>query len=128
MRMALNMNSVMLNSEDYQKLADFYGQVLQKDPEMSDDTNGYIGYLAGNCFLSIGKHDKVHGKSQNPERTMIFFETADVQGEFERIKNIAGASVVKEPYSPDGAGKFYIATLADCDGNYFQLASPWDTK
>jgi len=31
--------------------------------------------------------------------------------------------VVKEPYE---MGKLWIATLADPDGNYFQLMSPWE--
>jgi predicted enzyme related to lactoylglutathione lyase len=122
----LNLNSIMLNSSDHQTLADFYGKVLQKKPEMKDKEHSYIGYLAGNCFISICYHDKVHGKSQNPERIILFFETNEVQDEFKRIKEIPGATVVKEPYSPDESGKAYIATLADPDGNYFQLVTPWN--
>ena len=122
----LNLNSIMLNSEDYQKLAAFYGEVLQKKPEMEDKDHGMIGYLAGNCFLSICAHDKVHGKNPNPERFILFLETTEVEAEFKRIKSIAGAAVIREPYSPDPAGKAHIATLADPDGNYFQLVTPWN--
>ncbi len=35
----------------------------------------------------------------------------------------AGAVVIKEPYEMQG---MWIATLADPDGNYFQLMSPWE--
>ena len=37
----------------------------------------------------------------------------------------AGAKVIKEPYEMGG---MWIATLADPDGNYFQLMSPWEGK
>ena len=120
----LNLNSIMIGSENPKQLADFYGKVLQKKPDM--DENGFTGYLAGNTFISIGQHDAVKGKSTNPERMIFFFETKDVQGEFERVSKIDGATAVKEPYSPDDTGKFMLATLSDPDGNYFQLSSPWD--
>lgn len=124
----LNLNSFMLSSGDYKKLADFYGQVLQKEPDMVDEEHDYIGYLAGSCFISICAHDKVHGKSQNPERIILFFETNQVEEEFNRIKALPGVMVVKEPYSPSGDSKMSIATLADPDGNYFQLVTSWDSK
>jgi len=121
----LKLNCLMLSSENPKALADFYGKVLEKKPEMEDAKNSFTGFVAGDCFLSIGPHDKVHGQSQNPERMIFFFETADVEAEFDRIKAIAGASVIKEPYSPSSDGVIGLATLADPDGNYFQLATPW---
>lgn len=124
----LNLNSIMLNSSDYKKLANFYGKLLKKEPEMVDDEHGYIGYLAGNCFISIGAHDKVHDKNQNPERIILFFESADVQAEFDRIKQIEGVEVIKEPYSPNGSSSHLISTLSDPDGNYFQVVTPWNAS
>ena len=120
----LNLNCIMLSSADPKVLAAFYGQVLEKKPEMED--NGFVGYEAGSCFIMIGGHDKVTSKSQNPERIIFFFETKDVQADFDRIKAIPGATVIKEPYSPSGDDKVGLATLADPDGNYFQLALPWN--
>ena len=38
----------------------------------------------------------------------------------------AGAIVIREPYSFEGFPDMWIATLADPDDNYFQLASPFD--
>lgn len=119
----LNLNSIMLNSEKPKELAGFYEKVLEKKPDMEE--NNYIGFMAGSCFLSIGYHDKVKGKSTSPERIMIFLEAKDVKAEFERIKGL-GAEVIAEPYQPGTDNdKFWLATLADPDGNYFQLASPW---
>lgn len=121
--MKLNFNSILLSSEDHKRLADFYSKVFDKKPEMEDET--YTGFLVGSCFLSIGDHDKVKGKSPNPERILFNFETDDVRGEFERIKKIDGAEVIAEPYEP-GEG-YLIATFADPDGNYFQILPPWDS-
>jgi predicted enzyme related to lactoylglutathione lyase len=118
--MNLNLNSLLVSSEDYKKLTEFYSKVLEMEPSMAEE--GYSGFLVGNTFLSFGAHDKIKGKNTNPDRILINFETADVKNEFERIKGL-GAKVITEPYSM-GEG-FWIATLADPDDNYFQLMSPW---
>jgi predicted enzyme related to lactoylglutathione lyase len=65
----------------------------------------------------------VHGKNADPARAIWFFETTDVKGEFDRIKGL-GAQIIKEPYEMQPG--FELATLADPDGNYFQLASPFE--
>lgn len=119
----LNLSSILLFSEEPKKLVQFYKKVLEKDPVMEDGE--YAGFSAGNCFLNIGPHDKVHGNNQNPERIMLNFETDNVKGEFERIKGL-GADVIAEPYQmEDWDG--WIATLADPEGNYFQLMTPWES-
>ncbi len=116
----LNFNSILLSSENQKELVEFYKKVFDKKPDM--DEGGYAGFLVGSCFFGIGSHDKVKGKSQSPERILFNFEAKDVKGEFERIKEI-GAKVIAEPYEMSGA---WIATLADPDGNYFQLMTPWE--
>lgn len=120
----LNLNCVMLGSEDPKALGEFYGKVLEKKPDMEED--GFIGFLAGSCFLSIGVHDKVSGKSVNPERIMYFFETTEIDKDFNRIKDIPGTTVVQAPYSPGEDDNMKLATLSDPDGNYFQLSTPWN--
>ena len=126
--MALNMNSIMLGSEEPKKLADFYTKVLgAPNPDWSDDANGWFGFQAGDGGVAIGPHSEVKGKSQQPGRIMFNFETSDVRGEFERIK-AAGADVVAEPYEPGGGDGMLMCTFADPDGNYFQLASPWNQE
>jgi len=100
--MALNLNSIMLGSEDSKKLADFYTEVLgPPNPDWSDDAGGWFGFQAGDGGLIIGPHSEVHGKSDQPARIMLNFATPDVTGEFARIK-AAGAEVVAEPYEPGG--------------------------
>jgi predicted enzyme related to lactoylglutathione lyase len=118
----LNFNSILVFSEDPKALSDFYKKVFDKDPEWDGD--GYIGFKVGAAFITFGPHDKVKGKSQNPERIMFNFETEDVRGEFERIKEL-GAQVIAEPYGDEeGKEDGFIATFADPDGNFFQLMSP----
>jgi predicted enzyme related to lactoylglutathione lyase len=65
----------------------------------------------------------VHGQNSSPGRIIFFFDTDDVKGEFERVKGL-GATVVKEPY--EMSDQFWLATFADPDGNYFQLATPYE--
>jgi predicted enzyme related to lactoylglutathione lyase len=125
--MALDLNNIMLGSGDSKRLADFYTKVLgAPNPEWSDEANGWFGFQAGASSLAIGPHSDVQGKNQQPGRVMLNFETSDVRGEFERIK-AAGAEVVAEPYEPGGGGML-MCTFADPDGNYFQLATPWNPE
>ena len=126
--MALNLNSIMLGSEDPKKLADFYSKILgAPNPDWSDEANGWFGFQAGGGGLAIGPHSDVRGKSKEPARIMLNFETPDVKGEFERVK-AAGAQVVAEPYEPGGGGGMLLCTFADPDGNYFQFATPWNPE
>src|SRR3982750_3794561 len=112
----LNFNSVLLSTEDVNKLANFYEKVFEKKPDMNEET--YKGFSVGSCFLSIGFHDKIHGAAKDSDRILFNFETNDVKGEFERVSKITGVKVVKEPYAMGEGGEFWIATLADPDGNY----------
>lgn len=116
----LNLNNVMLGTSDSAKLAEFYEKVLEKKPDMHD--GDWYGFQAGDTFLSIGNHSEVKGEAKEPQRIMINFATKEVKEEFERIKKL-GAKVIAEPYELQG---MWIATLADPDGNYFQLMPPWE--
>lgn len=118
----LKMMALMINSSDPAALAGFYRKVLG-DPMMERD--GYTAFDVGGSGLMIGPHDQVKGKNQEPARLIFNLETNDVQGEFNRIKGL-GAEVVQEPYHPGPAEEMWLATLADPDGNYFQLATPME--
>ena len=124
----LNFNSILVFSENPEELATFYEKVFDKKPEMKME--GYTGFQVGVGWITIGPHDKVKGKSNNPERIMFNLETEDVKGEFNRIKEL-GAEVIADPYGdeekPMEEGGGLVATFADPDGNYFQLMSPMPT-
>ncbi len=110
----------MIGTDQPKEMAAFYEKILDRKPDMVEE--GWAGWAVGEGFLGIGAHSEVHGKNTQPQRVMFNFEIAEVKEEFERMK-AAGATVVKEPYE---MGKAWVATLADPDGNYFQLMTPWE--
>jgi len=117
----MNFNSILIGSEDPQRLVDYYTKVFG-EPGFSD--GGYAGWQIGSGFVTIGPHSEVKGQSTHPGRIIWNIETPDVKGEFDRLV-AAGATVFKEPYSfEDMPGQ--IATFADPDGNLFQLMTPMD--
>ncbi len=118
----MDFNSILIGSEDPQRLVDYYTKLFG-EPAMSD--GGYTGWMLGSGFVTVGPHDQVHGKNAHPGRLIWNVETADVKGEFERLR-AAGAIVVREPYNFPDYPDSWIATLADPDDNYFQLMSPMD--
>jgi len=92
---------------------------------MVDD--GWYGFNAGGCFLTIGEHSEVDEAALEPQRIILNFETDDVQGEFNRLKEL-GATVVAEPYAFEEGEDVAVATMADIDGNFFQLMAPWEEE
>ncbi len=118
----LNLNSIMLGTMQIDVMAKFYEEVIGKPADMVE--GGWHGWSAGSCYLSVGEHSEMTGSAKDSGRVMFNFETTDVKGEFERIKAISGAKVVKEAYEMGGG---WIATFADPDGNYFQLVTPWES-
>lgn len=101
-------------------LAAFYEKVFGKPTDMTDTENGFWGWQVGSGFVGILTHSEMGGSAKDPGRVMLNFETAQVKEEFERIKAIGG-TVIREPYE---MGSGLIATLADPDGNLFQLMNP----
>ncbi len=118
----LNLNSIMVGSNQPKIMGAFYEKVFGKKPDMVEGE--WSGWQVGSCFFSVGEHSEMTGQSKEPGRIMINLETATVKEEFERIK-ATGATVVKEPYQM-GEDDMWIATFADPDGNYFQLMTPWE--
>ncbi len=116
----LNLNSIMIGTTQPKVLATFYEKVLGKPAEMVDDEHGFFGWQVGSTYFSILDHSEMGGNSKDPGRVMLNFETTEVKEEFDRIKAL-GATVIRAPYDMEGG---WLATLADPDGNYFQLVTP----
>jgi predicted enzyme related to lactoylglutathione lyase len=122
---AVNLNSILIGSEQPERLAEYYTRLFG-EPMWNE--NGYVGWMVGSGALSVGPHDEVHGSSAEPGRVIWNMSSADVRGDVERLK-AAGATVVREPYTPgDGeeSDEMLIATFSDPDGNYFQIMSEMD--
>jgi predicted enzyme related to lactoylglutathione lyase len=120
----MDFNSILIGSEDPQRLVDYYSKLFG-DPAMSD--GGYTGWQIGTGFVTVGPHDQVQGRNAHPGRIIWNIETPDVKGEFERFV-AAGAIVVREPYGFEEDPNAWIATLADPDDNYFQLMTPMEPR
>jgi len=118
----MQFNGILIGSDDPVRLIEYYTKVLG-EPGYADSS--YSTWLLGSGSVSIGGHSEVHGSNAQPGRLIWNLETPDVKGEFDRMK-ATGAIVVREPYSFEGFPDSWIATLADPDGNYFQLMTPFD--
>jgi predicted enzyme related to lactoylglutathione lyase len=116
----MNFNSILVGSENAPALVDYYTKLFG-EPGFSG--GGYSGWQIGEGFLTVGPHSEVHGKNAEPGRLIWNMESKEVHADFERLKS-AGAIVIREPYQMEGEPTAVIATLADPDGNYFQLTSP----
>lgn len=119
----MNFNSILIGSEDPQRLVEYYTKLFG-EPTWND--GGYVGWLLGSGAVTIGPHDEVTGTNPQPGRLIWNIESADVRADFDRF-TAAGATVVREPYGFEGMDGL-IATLADPDGNYFQLMSPMEPE
>lgn len=117
----LNLNSLMIGSTNPHVLVEFYTKIFSKKPDMPEEA--WAGWQVGSTFFMVGEHSEMKSKAKEPGRVMFNLETTEVEEEFERMTS-AGALGVKVPYEMGG---MTIATLADPDGNYFQLMSPWKT-
>ena len=118
----LNLTSIMIGTKQAGILAAFYEKVFEKPPDMASSENGFYGWQVGNVYFSVLEHSEMGGNNKDPGRVLLNFETPQVQEEFERIKALGG-SVIKAPYQ---VGDGWIATLADPDGNFFQLVKPME--
>jgi len=116
----LNLNSLMVGTSQPEVMSEFYTKIFAKPADMVD--GDWHGWQVGKAFFSVGKHSEIHGNSKEPQRLIFNLETKEVKAEFNRMKSL-GAQVIKEPYEMES---MMIATLADPDGNYFQLMTPWE--
>jgi predicted enzyme related to lactoylglutathione lyase len=116
----MKFSGVMVGSDNPKALGEFYTQFLGKPGFQQDE---WYGWQTGAQFM-IGAHSAVKGQNSTPERIMLALEVPDVKEAFEQVTK-AGAKVVAEPYKPDESQEMWLATVADPDGNYVQLATPW---
>lgn len=113
--------SLHINTDQPEPMGKFYAGVLGVEPAWS--SAGVTGFMVDGFRLEIAGHTQVSGPNSTPARHFFDLMVKDVYVEFERIVGL-GATVIQEPYAfADDAMTMVIATLADLDGNYFQLVS-----
>lgn len=117
----IQVGSLHITTNQQKELSNFYQRLLEIEPAWS--SNDVTGFMLGDFRLEIAKHDQVSGKNDTPARLFFDLMVEDVRTEFDRIVAL-GATVIQEPYDfADDGMKMVIATLADLDGNYFQLVA-----
>ena len=97
----LNLNSIMIGTKQPKVLGAFYEKILGKPAEMVDAENGFYGWQAGTAYFAVLDHSEMVGRTKDPGRVMLNFETQQVKTEFERIKALGG-TVIKAPYENGG--------------------------
>lgn len=114
------LDGILLSSEDSQKLADFYKDKvgLKCTMEFEMGENNEKGFEFADVKLYVNQHSEVHGKTKEPQRVILNFETEDIEEEVARLDK-AGIKKIKDTYHVEGYG--LIATYEDVDGNYFQV-------
>ncbi len=114
------LDGVLLSSEDSQKLADFYKDKvgLKCTMEFEMGENNEKGFEFADVKLYVNQHSEVHGKTKEPQRVILNFETEDIEEEVAKLDK-AGIKKIKDTYHVEGYG--LIATYQDVDGNYFQV-------
>jgi predicted enzyme related to lactoylglutathione lyase len=118
----MDFSGILIGSENAPALVDYYTKVLGAPSFVQDP---YTSWQIGSGFVTVAPHSEVKGRNASPGRIIWNIETKDVAGEFDKMK-AAGAIVITAPYEFEGSPGSSIATLADPDGNYFQLLSPME--
>jgi hypothetical protein len=78
----LNLNSIMIGTKQTKTLSAFYEKVLGKPADMVDKENGFYGWQVGDGYIGVLEHSEMGGKTKDPGRVMLNFETAQVKEEF----------------------------------------------
>lgn len=119
--MIKNIPSILIWSEDYRKLANWYVEKLGLKiiEEINHPKDTGVGFRVGNVYLWIGQHSKVKGKNKDMHRIMIDFEVDSVTKSYEELKG-KGVKFYALPFKAPTFDKWF-ATFFDFDNNILQL-------
>ena len=79
----MKLSGVLIGSADPQRLADYYAQVLG-EPGFAD--GGYVGWMFGSAWVTVGPHSEVTGSNPQPGRLIWNLESDDVRADAARIR------------------------------------------
>lgn len=119
--MIKNISAVLIWSEDYKKLADWYQDKLDLEvlEELNHPDDTGIGFQVGNVYLWIGQHSQVKGKNMDVHRHMFNFVVDSVTKSYEELE-AKGVKFLAKPFKAPTFDK-YFATFYDLDNNLVQL-------
>ena len=119
--MIKNISAILIWSEDYRKLADWYQDKLELKPleEMTHPDDIGVGFQVGNVYLWVGQHSKVKGPNKDIHRHMFNFVVDSVEEAYKRFE-ARGVKFLATPFKAPTFDK-YFATFYDLDNNLVQL-------
>ncbi|PIY69159.1 hypothetical protein COY90_02120 [Candidatus Roizmanbacteria bacterium CG_4_10_14_0_8_um_filter_39_9] len=113
--------SICLWSDDYEKLAGWYEEVLGfkvgRRLTFPDDTG--VDFDFAPTYFYVGKHDKVSGKNKDPYRIMIGFNVESISEAYEELK-VKDVTWIAKPFEGPPGG-FWCMTIQDPEGNILQF-------
>ena len=114
-------SDILIWSEQYRELADWYIEKLELTPieELDHPQDTGVGFIIGQMYLWIGQHDKVKGQNKDCHRIMFNFAVDSVSDTYEILKK-RGVKFFAKPFKAPTFDKFF-ATFFDLDGNMVQL-------
>lgn len=107
--------TLLLGSEDPERLASFYANVLGLEQLPSKH---HLVFRLSGARLRIIEHSEVGPRNPEPQRMILNLFVDDARAELERLQP-HGVTVVRPPAVMAWGG--YVATIEDPDGNYLQL-------
>lgn len=114
-------STVLIWSENYQALADWYkdklGLEVKKELNHPQDTG--VLFQIGDTQLWIGQHSEVKGKNQDPARHMFNIDVDSVEEAYNFLKD-KGVEFIAPPFKAPTMD-YYFATFVDLDNNIVQL-------
>jgi len=121
--MIKGIESILLNSENARKLADFYKNVIglkqTMEAEFGENNEELFTFeMTNSSALVILDHSKMKGKNGSPERYILNFEVDDIDQESKKLDD-KKVKKIQDKYHVEDYG--FIVTYEDPDGNYFQL-------
>jgi hypothetical protein len=119
--MLKNISAILIWSEDYRKLADWYRDKLDLKvlEELSHPEDTGVGFQVGNVYLWIGQHSQVKGKNKDSHRHMFNFVVDSVSKTYAKLQK-RGVKFLAKPFKAPTMDR-YFATFYDLDNNLVQL-------
>jgi len=119
--MLKNISAVLIWSENYRALADWYQEKLGLKvlEELNHPLDTGVLFQVGNVNLWIGQHSEVKGKNKDSHRHMFNFEVDSVTDTYEILVK-KGVFFFAKPFKAPTMDK-YFATFYDLDKNLVQI-------
>ncbi len=119
--MIKNISAILIWSEDYRKLANWYKDMLELEvlEELDHPEDTGVGFQVGNVYLWIGQQSQVKGKNKDMHRHMFNFVVDSVSETYEKLEK-KGVKFLAKPFKAPTFDK-YFATFYDLDDNLVQL-------